>query len=172
MPDWRNQIKRSQTRLDHQDVCAFFGTATAGGKRVVAIAHVELIVAPVAKLWRRICRAAKWSVEITRELCAIAHYRDQIETVFIQLRADVRDPAVHHVTRADAVRACFSKGQRRFRERIESGRMIDATVVENSAMSVGSVRAKTGIDPETQVPSELTANLRDQIAFELMAEVV
>src|SRR5207245_220067 len=148
-------IERRHPRLDHQNIRAFFRATDAGSDRAAAIAHVELIMSPITKLWRRIRSVAKRSIKIAGELRAVTHHRNEIETIFVEGRANADYAPVHHVARADAISAGFSKRDCRFRQLIESFIQVDSLFIQHRTMSVRRVRAETGVDPQAKAVSKL-----------------
>ena len=114
---------------------------------------------PVAELWGRVGRAAKRPIKVAGELGAVAHYRNEIESVLIQLRANSRHATIHHVARADAIGAGLSKCERRCCEFFQRRRMIDARAIQHRAMTVSCVSAQTSVHPETKTRSKLLLNL-------------
>src|SRR5205814_5054942 len=133
-----------------EQVSTFFGAPNTGSQCIVPVAHIQLIVAPIAKLRCRIGGVAERPVEVTGEFRAVTHHRHEIKTVLVELVTNARHAAVHHIAGTDAVGSGFGEGHRRAGQFLEGGFYLYAAVVENRTVPVRGVRTQAGINPKAE----------------------
>lgn len=98
----------------------------------------------------------EWPVERAGKLCRVTHQSTLIpkvgvdETSFYGL-----DTPIHHITGSNTVSPCFRIIDRNFSQSLYGWKTIDgAIVVENAAMPVVSVLAKTDITGDVKIREE------------------
>src|SRR4051794_5852525 len=141
-----HDVEVRQRRLDHQHIRALRDVELALAERLADVAGIHLVPPAVAERRHRAGGVAKRPVERRGVLGRVGDDRRVGE-----LGSNCRDAPVHHVARTDGVRAGLHVGDSGARDQLERRVVVDLPALEDAAVAVRRVLAKTDVGQEEQL---------------------
>ena len=138
-----------QGGFHHHDVRPFVDIQSHLTQRFVRVGVIQLVGTTIAKLRRALGCLAKRTVKSRRKFGRITHNPSLIEAAGIERVANSADPAVHHITGCDQVRA--GRGMRKcsFNQKLDSFiiEYVEVVAIDSryAAVPVAHIFAQTDI---------------------------